>query len=46
LAYNMAVVPGLTAGIGFSYTDYPAPVVQPPGTGHSLQFLTSFTWYL
>jgi len=46
LAYSMAIVPGLTAGVGLSYTDYPAPVVQPPGTGHSLQLLTNFTWFL
>jgi len=46
LAYNLTIVPGLVAGAGLSYSDYPAPVVQPPGTGQALQLLTNFTfWY-
>jgi len=46
LAYNVAVVPGLIAGLGLSYSDYPAPIVQPPGTGHALQLLTNFSWFI
>lgn len=45
-AYNAAIVPGLTAGLALSYSDHPSPVVNPPGTGHALQALTSFTFYL
>lgn len=45
-AYNAGIVPGLTAGLAISYSDHPAAVINPPGTGHALQLLTSFTYYL
>ncbi len=45
-AYNAEVVPGLTAGVGLSYSDHPAAVINPPGTGHALQVLSSLTLFL